>query len=356
MSTVAIGFFDGVHLGHQKILQGADKAITFRNHPLSVLNAAKAPPLIMSFEDRVAAIKACGVKEVVALDFDEKLANLSPEEFLRTYIGPTHWRGGEGATTPKGVEDAECGRPRPHGNLVVKCGANWRFGKSGEGSPEWLRGRGVAVEVVPAAEYEGAPISSTRIREALARGEIAAANAMMGRRFAITGEVVKGKGEGAKLGYPTVNIRLSRTRLASSVGGSQESQQLLTTHYPLSTTNYQLPTINCQLPCGVYVVEVGGERAIANYGFAPTFGERAWSEPTLEIHFLECSRVARNTMECSRGARGTEGACAKNCTPSDSRGCKKLRVEFSSFLRPERKFGSVEELKAQIAADIANLV
>ena len=322
MSTVAIGFFDGVHLGHQKILQGADKAITFRNHPLTVLNAAKAPPLIMSFEDRVAAIKACGVKEVVALDFDEKLASLSPNEFLDIYLHNSSLL-------------------TPNSSLALRCGANWRFGKGGEGSPEWLKSRGVAVEVVPAAEYEGAPISSTRIREALARGEIAAANAMMGRRFAITGEVVKGKGEGAKLGYPTVNIRLSRTRLASSVGGSQESQ---------------LPTINCQLPCGVYAVEVGGERAIANYGFAPTFGERAWSEPTLEIHFLECSRVARNTMECSRVARGTEGACAKNCTPSDSRGCEKLRVEFSSFLRPERKFGSVEELKAQIAADIANLV
>ena len=313
MSIVAVGFFDGVHLGHQKILQGADKAITFRNHPLTVLNAAKAPPLIMSFEDRVAAIKACGVKEVVALDFDEKLASLSPNEFLDIYLHNSSLL-------------------TPNSSLALRCGANWRFGKGGEGSPEWLKSRGVAGEVVPAAEYEGAPISSTRIREALARGEIAAANAMMGRRFAITGEVVKGKGEGAKLGYPTLNLQPSTFNL---------------------------------LP-GVYAVEVGGERAIANYGFAPTFGERAWSEPTLEIHFLECSRVARNTMECSRVARntmecsrvarGTEGACAKNCTPSDSRGCEKLRVEFSSFLRPERKFGSVEELKAQIAADIANLV
>ena len=82
MTVVAIGFFDGVHLGHRQILEGAEIAVTFRNHPLTVLNAAKAPRLIMSYEDRVAAIKACGVREVVALDFTPAVASQSPEEFL----------------------------------------------------------------------------------------------------------------------------------------------------------------------------------------------------------------------------------------------------------------------------------
>ena len=275
MTVVAIGFFDGVHLGHQQILKSADIAVTFRNHPLTVLDAAKAPRLIMSYEDRVAAIKACGVREVMTLDFTPALASQSPEDFLSSL------------------------RLRlSTSTVLIRCGANWRFGKGGAGTPGWLREHGVDVQVVEAAEYEGGIVSSTRIRECLSRGEIAAANAMLGRRYRVIGNRELGKGEGRKLGYPTINLSFS------------------------TSTSF------LHLPLGVYQVSVSGHRAIANYGYAPTFGDRAWKEPMLEVHFLE------EVVDVS--GSGT--------------------VEFIKFIRPERKFASPAELQAQISADIVDLV
>lgn len=283
MSVVAIGFFDGVHLGHQKILKGADIAVTFRDHPLQVLNAAKAPRLIMSCEERVAAIRACGVREVVVLDFTPALASQSPEEFLSILRLQLHTS-----------------------TFTIRCGANWRFGRNGAGNPRWLREHGIEVQVVEAAEYDGGIVSSTRIRECLSRGEIAAANAMLGRSYRVTGFRFQGKGEGGKLGYPTINLSLCNP----------------------APCNPAPCTLHPALPLGVYQVSVLGHRAIANYGYAPTFGDRAWKEPVLEVHFLE------EVVDVS--GSGT--------------------VEFIKFIRPERKFASLAELQAQIAADIADLV
>lgn len=237
--TIAVGFFDGVHRGHRRILEGADKALTFFNHPLDVLAPERAPRRLMTYEQRVGAIMALGVREVITLHFTPELASLSPEEFARRYFT----------------------------GMTVRCGDNWRFGRRGEGSAEWLRSHGYAVEVVPAAEHGGRIISSTRIREAVAAGEIACAEAMLGHPLAVVGVPFAGKGEGARLGYPTINLRL-----------------------------------------GVYAAELGGERAVANFGHAPTFGERSWQDPVLEVHLLK-------------------------------------------FLRPERKFASAEELRRQIAED-----
>ena len=286
MSVVAIGFFDGVHLGHQKILKGADIAVTFRDHPLQVLNAAKAPRLIMSCEERVAAIRACGVREVVVLDFTPALASQSPEEFLSILRLQLHTS-----------------------TFTIRCGANWRFGRNGAGNPRWLREHGIEVQVVEAAEYDGGIVSSTRIRECLSRGEIAAVNAMLGRSYRVTGFRFQGKGEGGKLGYPTIN---------------------------LSLCNPAPRTLHSALPLGVYQVSVLGHRAIANYGYAPTFGDRAWKEPVLEVHFLD---------------KSDDFPLSTSTSSLDL-----ISVEFIKFIRPERKFASLAELQAQIAADIADLV
>ena len=155
--SVAVGFFDGVHLGHQAILKGAEAALTFRNHPLAVLSPERAPRLLMDVEERLAAIRACGVGDVVALNFTPEFARLSPEEFL-----------------------AMAGITR---KVKVRCGANWRFGRGGAADATWLRAHGYSVEVVPAVEYRGEAVSSTRIRAALERGEVEDAGAMLGRPF-----------------------------------------------------------------------------------------------------------------------------------------------------------------------------
>ena len=280
LQGLAVGFFDGVHLGHQAILKGADAALTFRNHPLSVLAPERAPRLIMSVEERVAAIKACGVKHVEMLDFTPELAEMSAEEFVDFLV------------KRKGFRFSS-----------LRCGANWRFGKGGAGDAEFLRSRGFAVEVVPYAEYKGERVSSSRIRAALERGEIEDANAMLGRKFEVQGLKFKGKGLGTKIGYPTLNLRIPE-RESCECG---ESSRIV-------------------LRRGVYEVELGGLKGIANYGTAPTMGDKAWRKNVLEVHLLEDSPDSLD----SRSA---------------------LVVSFCRFLRPERKFDSIDDLKRQIAAD-----
>lgn len=265
---VAVGFFDGVHIGHRRILEGADVALTFRKHPLAVLAPERAPRLIQTAEDRFASIRACGVASVVALEFTRELASVEPEEFARRQLLSL---------------DAK---------IAVRCGDNWRFGKGGRGDAKLLRGMGVAVEVVPFAEYAGGRVSSTRIRQAIEGGSIDEANAMLGRRWTVGGRAVSGKGVGRSIGYPTLNIVPSDLEL--------------------------------RLRHGVYAVELCGVRCVANYGLAPTAGERAWTEPVLEVHVL-------------------------GGDVPDSVGDQK--VEFVRFIRPERKFASFDDLRLQIADD-----
>ncbi len=267
--TLAVGFFDGVHLGHQAILSGADAALTFREHPLTVLDPARAPELVMSLDERIAAIRACGVRDVIVLDFTPELAAQSPEGFtacLAKLVGTE--------------------------SLAVRAGENWRFGRGGEGDAEFLRARGIPVTVVPYAVFKDEKISSTRVREALARGKMEDAAAMLGRPWTVSGDVVSGKGVGRELGRPTMNLSLSG---------------------------------RVRIPCGVYAVEVARARAVANYGVAPTMGDRAWAEPVFEVHF-------------------PSGA------PPQS---PHLTVSVLRFLRPERKFASLAELTAQIERDVA---
>ena len=229
---VAVGFFDGVHAGHRRILSGADMALTFRNHPRSVLAPECPLGFIQSFEDRIASIRQASGGEVVALDFTRELAETPPADFARRVLLPL----------------AGDGKP------CVRCGPNWRFGRGGKGDAEFLRSLGVDVEVVPFAEYGGGRVSSTRIRASIEVGRIEEANAMLARPWKMTGRVVHGKGLGRGIGYPTVNVAPARDLLRP--------------------------------PLGVYAVSGEFGLGIANYGLAPTAGELAWRDPVLEIHVL----------------------------------------------------------------------
>ncbi len=271
--SLALGFFDGVHLGHQSILRGVDRALTFKNHPLSLLAPDRAPRLIMSLEDRLAAIRACGVREILALDFTSELAALAPDAFAARYLVSST------------------------GRFQVRCGANAHFGKGGAGDADWLKAHGFSVTTVPYAVYAGEPISSSRIRRALAAGDVVAANAMLGHPFRLWGDVQRGKGMGRELGFPTVNLHL--------------------------------PQWVIELPRGVYEVSVAGVRGLANYGVAPTLGTRRWTAPVLEVHFPNRRADEIPTVPYA--------------------------VDVLRFIRPERQFGSVEELRAQIVRDCQSL-
>ena len=270
--NLAIGFFDGVHMGHRRILAGADAVFTFANHPMSVLNPLCAPPLLMDVDERIAMLATIGAKvprAVRAMRFTLRFAAMSPEEF------------------------ADFLRREYPDISRIHCGGNWRFGANGAGTPAKLRSLGFDVKVVRYARHDGEIISSTRIRRALADGEIELANAMLGRRFATSGRIVRGKGVGRTLGAPTLNL-----------------------------------VANPPVRYGVYVVDTPHGPGVANFGVAPTMGRRAWKFPVLEVHLLrpEPFRIGR--------------------------GAVKLRVEFVSFIRPEIAFASRAALRRQIAMDL----
>lgn len=271
--TLAIGFFDGVHLGHRRILAGADAVLTFRNHPLSVIRPSAAPQLLMPADERIELLRTAGAKvprTVHAVRFTGKFAAMRPEEFA-AYLHR---------------EFPDLGK--------VHCGGNWRFGANGAGTPQTLKDFGFSVKVSRYAKCGDCVISSTRIRAALAEGDVDLANSMLGRRYSITGNVTSGKGVGSAMGTPTLNFEaVSPLRL------------------------------------GVYAVDTPCGRGVANYGVAPTMGEKAWKAPVLEVHLTD---VPEDRPIPARGP---------------------VKVEFLRFLRPERKFESRDSLCRQIAADIA---
>ena len=180
--NLAVGFFDGVHVGHQRILAHADAALTFTNHPATVFAPDRAPRLLMTTEERLAAISVQGVRRVIARDFTPALAAQPPQAFADSLR--------------RDFPDLD----------EVFCGPNWTFGAGGAGTADLLRALGFQVTVVPFATWRREPVSSTRIRAALGEGDVAAAAAMLGRPYSASGRVVGGKGEGRALGFPTLNI------------------------------------------------------------------------------------------------------------------------------------------------------
>lgn len=279
-TELAIGFFDGVHLGHRKLIgemlkrakeKGARSVVyTFREHPASVLLGGRfAPALLLSANQRIATIKSLGVDEVAAVHFTPALAALPPEEFAASL------------------------RRRFPGLDTVFCGANWNFGAGGKGNAAYLRKLGMRAKVVSYAMRGGKPVSSTRIRAAIADGDMQLAATLLGRPYAVSGKTVRGKGVGRKIGFPTVNLE---------------------------------PDFVGPLPHGVYSVDTPAGRAVANFGLAPTMGKNAWDSPVWELNF-------------------PDGLAAS--LPN------RFAFTIREFIRPERKFATIAELRAAIASDIA---
>ena len=180
---VAIGTFDGVHRGHQAVIDDADTVLTFDPHPLEILHPAALPKLIMPFGVKRDVIEGLGVRELVVIPFDREFASRSAEEF---------------------VEDVLIARL---GAEKVSVGENFRFGAKAKGDPAMLASRQeFETRVVPLVEVDGETVSSTRIRALVAAGDMEGARHCLGAPFMIEGEVVGGDQRGRQLGFPTANI------------------------------------------------------------------------------------------------------------------------------------------------------
>ena len=180
---VAIGTFDGVHKGHQAVIEGADTVLTFDPHPLEVLHPAALPKLIMPFKVKRDVIEGLGVEELVVIPFDEEFAKVSAEGFIDQVL----------------IEKLTAEH--------VSVGENFRFGAKAQGDPQMLAAREeFETRVVPLVEVDGEIVSSTRIRALVAAGEMEAARRCLGAPFMVEGTVVGGDQRGRELGFPTANI------------------------------------------------------------------------------------------------------------------------------------------------------
>jgi riboflavin kinase/FMN adenylyltransferase len=180
---VAIGTFDGVHVGHQEVIDDADTVLTFDPHPLTVIHPEAAPKLIMPFDVKRDVIDGLGVDELVVIPFDEEFSRIDPERFSDEIL----------------VDRLGAKR--------VSVGENFRFGAKAKGDPELLASREqFETRVVPLVEVDGEAVSSSRIRALVAAGEMEAARRCLGAPFMVEGTVVEGDRRGRALGFPTANL------------------------------------------------------------------------------------------------------------------------------------------------------
>jgi riboflavin kinase / FMN adenylyltransferase len=180
---VAIGTFDGVHLGHRAVIEGADTVLTFEPHPLEVLRPEVAPKLINSLEVKRDVIEGLGVEELVVIHFDEDFSHRTAEEFIDYAL----------------VEKLGARR--------VAVGENFHFGAKAKGNPDMLAAHPeFETRVQKMVEVDGETVSSSRVRGQIAAGDMEGARRCLGVPYMLEGEVVKGDQRGRELGFPTANI------------------------------------------------------------------------------------------------------------------------------------------------------
>ncbi len=284
-SVLAIGNFDGIHLGHQAILRATvecaralnavSTALTFDPSPRKVLRPETAPPRLSTNSQRMEWFNAMGLEAVVVLPFTLDLARLSPGEFVEQIL----------------VRDLHI--------KAVLVGENFRFGHKQAGDVKLLTELGAKhgfdVVIVPPVVHRGEVVSSTIIRREVAEGDVSHAARLLGRPFALTGEVISGTGTGRRFTFPTLNLAAE--------------QELLPAR-------------------GVYITrsclegETPSHRSVTNVGTRPTFNGSSLS---VETHLLDAQLATAP---------------------------KRMEVRFWKRLREEKKFSGPEELRVQIASDI----
>ena len=283
--VASVGNYDGLHPGHRKVIKslvdrGRDldlpvTIVSFEPHPLEFFVPDAAPPKLMTVREKIEALKELNVDHFCCLRFNHRLANTEPENF---------------------VEDLLIAKL---GVRYVVVGDDFRFGRNRRGNFEMLRSicRRYDAEVskMETIEFDGERISSSRIRDCLAAGNIGLANRILGRDFSMSGRIVRGNGNARNWGFATANIKIEVTKPAVS---------------------------------GIFVVEVdlpdkNSLPGVASLGFRPTIGG---DTQLLEVHLLDFDRNIYG---------------------------QRIRVRFQKKLRDEIKFPSIDKMCEQIQQDIA---
>jgi len=281
---LAIGVFDGMHLGHQAVIStsaeharsvnGTPVVVTFDPHPEKILRPATAPHLLTATQHKIGLIRDLGVGHLLIIAFDKRFAATEPEDFVQQLVKHS----------------------KPLREICV--GHEWSFGKNRRGNLGLLKKLGAQFDFevvgIPPVTMNGELVSSTAIRHAVQTGDLRKATVMLGREYTILGTVVRGDNLGKKIGFPTAN---------------------------LSAHNEQFP------PNGVYFAQaiLSGViyPGVVNLGYRPTVSSE--KDRVLEIHLFDFDR---------------------DIYGSD------LEVRFVRYLRPEKKFESIDMLARQIALDV----
>ena len=282
--VIAMGTFDGLHRGHRDVINAAAAyarenqlrlaVFTFSNHPYTMIRPSAIPQSLISPEEKVRLLKRWGVDLLIDVPFNRQLSILSPDTFLE--------------------------KLKQFNFSCLVCGTNFSYGFQGTGNTQSLaqsaKEQGFDVIVRPLLEYKNKVISSTRIRRAIADGNLRDAENMLGRFCSVQGIVHKGFQRGRKMGFPTANLYVSRSGTA-------------------------LP------PPGVYALQVrDGNKSyngVGNLGMNPTFDDVI--REVLEIHLFNCNEDLYGHI---------------------------LEASFCCFLRNEKKFASIEELASQMRSDM----
>lgn len=249
-SSVALGIFDGVHLGHQSIIKAAQQEalerglssviLTFENHPRS-LTINNCPSLITDFQTRLKLFKELGVDYVLAIKFSLEIMNMSPDEYLRNYL--------------LAILNAKS----------VSVGYDHHFGKNRSGNVEFLKEfckeNNLSLTIKEAYKIDGDLVSSSSIREQLSTGNIKEANKLLGRNFTLRGTVIHGDGRGKELGFPTANLKISDELIKPKAG--------------------------------VYLATANKHQCLVNIGYRPTFSDKY--ELSIEAHLLDFTENLYNT-------------------------------------------------------------
>ncbi len=305
-SAIALGFFDGVHLGHQVVIGNAVKearrlgltpgVVTFRDHPRT-LTQGIAPLLLTVIEQRLALFQELGVEAALVLSFNEELCQLSPEEYVENVL------------------------VKSMGAKFISVGYNHHFGKDRGGSPALLSILGkefdFSVRVAETVYCDDMEVSSSKIRDNLTSRNLPLVTRLLSRPYALYGQVIRGQGQGRKLGFPTAN---------------------------LSVYEFQLVP-----PPGVYVGTASVEGAlnlpaVINVGYRPTFTD---TNPISVL--MPTEHIAESDRNQKKNSILTVEAHILDF--GDNLYDKHLNLSFHAYLRPEQKFPSIEALRTQIERD-----